>query len=99
MNKSLKSLEFSPAKLNLSLQVLGRRPDGYHDIRSLMIQLDLGDDVAVEITDEGAIECNCDDHRVPSGENNLAWKAARAFLEKIEEKQGVKINITKRIPP
>ncbi len=99
MDKSAKSREFSPAKLNLSLEVLRKRPDGYHDIRSLMIQLDLGDDVTVELTDDGNIECMCDDARVPSGEDNIAWKAAKGFLEKVEEKRGVKIDITKRIPP
>jgi len=99
MDNSKKLLEFSPAKLNLSLEVLGKRPDGYHDIRSLMIQLDLGDEVSVEVTDDGEIECNCDNPRVPVGKDNIAWMAARVFLEKTEEKQGVKINIAKRIPP
>jgi len=95
----MKLLEFSPAKLNLSLEVLGKRPDGYHDIRSLMVPIDLGDDVQVEVTEDSeGIECACDHPDVPDGEANLAFKAARAFLEKTGIESGVKIRITKRIP-
>jgi len=95
----LKKLVFSPAKLNLSLEILGERPDGYHDIRSLMVPIDLGDDVCVEVAEDfEGIECACDSPEVPGGEANLAWQAARAFLKKTGLKCGVKINIKKRVP-
>ncbi len=95
----MKKLVFSPAKLNLSLEILGERPDGYHDIRSLMVPIDLGDDVCVEVAEDfEGIECACDSPEVPGGEANLAWQAARAFLKKTGLKCGVKINIKKRVP-
>jgi len=96
---NMELLEFCPAKLNLCLEVLRKRPDGYHDIRSLMIPLDFGDNVLVRIIEgNDAIECVCDNPEVPVGEANLAWRAARAFLQKAGAKVGVKIEITKRIP-
>lgn len=97
--KNIEIHEFSPAKLNLNLEVLGKRPDGYHNIKSLMIPLDYGDDVWVEIdrSSEG-IECLCSHPDVPAGEGNLAWKAAKLFLDTAREKGHVKITIEKRIP-
>ena len=98
-DNDLELLEFCPAKLNLCLEVHRKRPDGYHDIRSLMIPLDFGDDVRVKIIEGNeAIECICDNPEVPAGEANLAWKAAVVFLKRGGRKEGVKIEITKRIP-
>ena len=98
-DNNMELLEFCPAKLNLCLEVLRKRPDGYHDIRSLMIPLDFGDDVLVRIIEgSDTIECTCDNPEVPVGEANLAWRAARAFLKKAGATVGAKIEITKRIP-
>ena len=59
------------AKLNLTLDVLQKRPDGYHDIRSIMQAIDLCDEVTVRLGGE-AWECSCDCAGVPDGERNLA---------------------------
>jgi 4-diphosphocytidyl-2-C-methyl-D-erythritol kinase len=98
-SNKLELFEFCPAKLNLSLEVLGKRPDGYHDIRSLMIPVDFGDDVRIKVIEGGdIIECYCDNPEVPGGEDNLASKAARVFIARTGAKIGLKIAITKRIP-
>lgn len=87
----------SPAKLNLSLEVLGKRPDGYHDIRSLMIPIDRFDEIALCFVSDG-IECICDHPGAPGGSKNLAYRAASAFMEATGERFGIKITVEKRIP-
>ena len=89
---------FSPAKLNLMLRVLGRRPDGYHDLCLLNTGIDLGDEVEVELGGQG-VRVECDHALVPLGEDNLCVRAARAFLAGAPAPpDGVAIRITKRIP-
>jgi len=87
----------SPAKLNLSLEVLGKRPDGYHEIRSLMIPIDRFDDITIRLEGEG-IECVCDHPDAPGGPKNLAYRAAEAFMRATGERFGVRISIEKHIP-
>ena len=94
----------APAKVNLSLEVLGRRPDGYHDIVSVMQALDLSDDVKITLTGRGT-EVVCDSPDVPEGPGNIAYRAARALLDEAGPagrltgfKGGVRIEITKRTP-
>lgn len=87
----------SHAKLNLSLEVLGKRADGYHEIRSLMVPIELFDDITMDIVESG-IECVCDNADVPSGEENLAYKAVELFLRESGMKFGVKLKIAKNIP-
>ncbi len=86
------------AKLNLTLDVLQKRPDGYHDIRSVMQAIDLCDEVTVAVGGD-LWECSCDCAEVPDGESNLAMRAARAFFAAAGlREQGVSIRIEKRIP-
>lgn len=87
----------SPAKVNLRLNVLGRRPDGYHEIVSLMQMIDLCDEIEVSMKGSG-VEVFCDSSDVPDGEGNLAFRAAQAFLEATGQRRGVKVAIKKRIP-
>ena len=94
----------APAKVNLSLEVLGKRPDGYHDIVSVMQALELADDVKITLTD-GGLEVVCDSPDVPDGSGNVAYRAARALLDEVVHaglvagfKGGVRIEITKRTP-
>ena len=87
----------TPAKLNLGLRILGRRPDGYHEIRSLMVKVSLFDKVTVNTGGQG-IMIVCSEPEVPVGEDNLVYKAARIFSEKLEEKAGMEIALEKRIP-
>lgn len=83
------------AKVNLCLEVLGRRSDGYHEVRSIMQTVDLADEVAV--TDSDVLEVTCDDPAI-APENNLARKAAVEFAKSCGRRPLVKIDIAKRIP-
>ncbi|HUJ17457.1 MAG TPA: 4-(cytidine 5'-diphospho)-2-C-methyl-D-erythritol kinase [Nitrospirota bacterium] len=87
----------APAKINLCLSVLGRRPDGYHDVEMLMQMVGLYDRVRVSRARSG-ISVTCDDVGVPSGDGNIAWKAAAAVLSLAREEGGLEIEITKSIP-
>jgi len=88
---------FAPAKVNLSLRVLGEREDGYHLIESVMVPLTLGDLVEVGFGGRG-IAIACSDSNLPTGEGNLAWRAARAFLDATGFRRGVRIGLGKAIP-
>jgi 4-diphosphocytidyl-2-C-methyl-D-erythritol kinase len=87
----------APAKLNLSLHVFGRRPDGYHDIRSVMVPVSLYDEVIVEKIPEGIV-VECDEPGVPADETNSCHRAASLFREWAGFPWGVRIVIRKRIP-
>lgn len=87
----------SPAKINLCLSVLGKRPDGYHDVEMLMQMVGLFDEVTIATGGTG-IRVQCDSATVPSGEGNIAWKAAAEMLRSSERDVGVSIEIKKNIP-
>ena len=90
---------FSPAKINLCLHVLGKRPDGYHELAMLMQSLDFGDTLELEITEQpGEITVLCAGVELMTGEENIAAKAARRMLSLSEKKVGVRIVIDKKIP-
>jgi 4-diphosphocytidyl-2-C-methyl-D-erythritol kinase len=88
---------FSPAKINLFLQVLGKRPDGYHDLISLMCCIGLYDTVSLTF---GAkeIAVSCHHPVVPEDSTNLAYGAAHLFFKTLSKNEGVKIFIQKQIP-
>lgn len=85
----------APAKINLYLRVLGKRPDGYHEIDSMMQAIDLYDEIKLEKSD--SVEIICDDPGIPLDDSNLAVKAA-AELKKQFYFPGVKISLHKKIP-
>jgi len=87
----------APAKLNLSLQVFGKRPDGYHHIRSVMVPVTLYDEVAVEEAPSG-ISVECDAPGVPGDAANSCHKAAALFLAWAGVPAGARIRIRKAIP-
>jgi len=87
----------APAKLNLSLQVFGKRPDGYHHIRSVMVPVSLYDEVTVEEAPAG-ICVECDAPGVPTDAANSCHKAAALFLAWAGTPPGVRIRIRKAIP-
>jgi len=90
----------SYAKINLTLRVFPRRPDGYHDLESLVLQLDLHDDVSVRLRDDDVRCTRCEFPGVPPNEQNLAHRAAAAFFERIgRPAAGFEIEIAKRVPP
>lgn len=85
------------AKINLYLDVTGRRGDGYHLIESVMQSVDLSD--IVTIKRGGAdIRVSCSDPSIPENEGNICFKAATAFFEEIKDRDSVDIRIEKRIP-
>ena len=97
----------APAKLNLYLRVLGRRPDGYHDIETLFERIDLSDELAFEPAADLALTCS--DPALSCGEDNLILKAARLLQQGSGATQarpgsrngragGARIHLTKRIP-
>ncbi|HEX9206487.1 MAG TPA: 4-(cytidine 5'-diphospho)-2-C-methyl-D-erythritol kinase [Candidatus Deferrimicrobiaceae bacterium] len=87
----------APAKLNLTLQVFGKRPDGFHHIRSVMVPVSLYDEVIVEEATDG-ISVTCDDPSVPAGDGNTCHRAAALFMEWAGVPAGVRIRLRKAIP-
>lgn len=87
------------AKVNLTLDVLGRREDGYHDLQSVMQTVSIRDDIEIDVGTGKPWSLTCDKEGIPRDEANLAWKAAKVFCETAKvDPQGIAIRITKRIP-
>lgn len=87
------------AKINLLLDIVAKRTDGYHDLFMIMQSIDLFDDVTLTLTKSKKIEILCDTDGVPTDESNIAWKAAKAFFDYTKLKNnGVKIKLLKKIP-
>jgi 4-diphosphocytidyl-2-C-methyl-D-erythritol kinase len=85
------------AKVNLGLEVLGLRQDGYHELRTLFQTIDLHDDIVLRPRRTGVV-ARCDHPDVPVDDRNLAVKAARLLQQYTGVRQGVEITIAKRIP-
>ena len=94
---SLKLL--SPAKINLTLEILGLRTDGYHELRSIIQPVDLFDEITIETEEGRGIEITSTGITIPMDKTNLAWRAAELFLEKSGIELKIEISIKKRIPP
>ena len=90
----------APAKINLFLEITGRRNDGYHIIDTVMQTVSLFDDITVTYDEDGSgIKLSCTDDEIPCDSTNTAYKAAEAFFEATGAKTGgVTIKIKKRIP-
>jgi 4-diphosphocytidyl-2-C-methyl-D-erythritol kinase len=87
----------APAKINLGLRLLRKRPDGYHDLLSLMVPVSLCDELRLERRSQN-IELRCPNSELPTNEENLVYRAARFVLSKCQRVAGVRIELTKRIP-
>ncbi|MCY4556001.1 MAG: 4-(cytidine 5'-diphospho)-2-C-methyl-D-erythritol kinase [Chloroflexi bacterium] len=83
------------AKVNLTLEVLGKRDDGYHNVATILQTVDLADTLEINHADELAVEC---DEPGLSGDRNLAWKAAEALAERVGISPRAHIRIEKKIP-
>ena len=90
---------FAPAKINLSLKILARREDGFHEIETRIAPISLCDEIKIDQDDaKKGIKFRCDDPSVAQGEDNLAVRAAKTFLEAAKVKSGVAIELKKKIP-
>jgi 4-diphosphocytidyl-2-C-methyl-D-erythritol kinase len=87
----------SYAKINWTLEILGRRPDGFHELRTILQSVDLHDTIRFERTD-GDIEILCDQPGVPTDESNLICRAAQQLRQAAHIRNGVRATLTKRIP-
>jgi 4-diphosphocytidyl-2-C-methyl-D-erythritol kinase len=90
---------FAPAKINLSLKILGPRPNGFHDIESFIAPISLCDELKIEKNNAAeGVEFRCDDASVPTGDENLVVRAVQAFFEAAKLKASVSIELKKKIP-
>jgi 4-diphosphocytidyl-2-C-methyl-D-erythritol kinase len=95
--------QFAPAKINLYLHILGRRPDGFHELETLMAPISLGDTLDLDLIPEGTVgdggvEFTCSDPALSDAKDNLATKAARIFLNEFKLGIGVRIHLEKAVP-
>lgn len=91
--------EFAFAKINLTLDVLGKREDGYHDLASIMQTVSIRDDIEIDLGTGKSWKLICDKEHIPTDERNLALKAAKVFFDAVgKDPDGLEIRITKRIP-
>jgi 4-diphosphocytidyl-2-C-methyl-D-erythritol kinase len=99
VEQGVRLVTLAPAKVNLVLRVGPPRPDGFHDIASLMVPLDVGDDVEVRVSARrGPVTCTVPGHPELCGPSNLGHRAAEAFRRRFGVERGVAIRITKRTP-
>src|SRR5437588_1938821 len=87
----------APAKINLSLRVLGNRKDGFHEIETLIAPISLYDKIDIEKQNRW-IDFSCDDPTLSTGDDNLVVRAAKLFFEKTKISSGVGIKLQKTIP-
>ncbi|HBZ82543.1 MULTISPECIES: 4-(cytidine 5'-diphospho)-2-C-methyl-D-erythritol kinase [Brevibacillus] len=88
----------APAKINLTLDVLAKRPDGYHEVEMVMTTVDLADRVDLTLREDGEITLDCSASFVPDDIRNHAYKAAVLLKERYQVRQGVRLYIDKQIP-
>lgn len=86
------------AKINLGLDVVRKREDGYHEVRMIMQTIGLYDKLSITSTNSSTIRVNTNLHYLPTDENNLVYKAAALIKNECQLKQGVYINLEKKIP-
>ncbi len=87
----------APAKINLSLKILGRRKDGFHELDTLIAPISLYDEIGINRGGKG-IRFRCDDPSIPQENENLAVRAAKAFFERTEIEPAISIELRKKIP-
>jgi 4-diphosphocytidyl-2-C-methyl-D-erythritol kinase len=98
-NGGLKAMRLkSPAKVNLTLKVLGKRADGFHELETLMCPVGIYDGIELEAVADGGIQLEIEGADLPADESNLAWKAAALVKEVAGVTAGVRIRLEKRIP-
>lgn len=98
LDDELTYTEEAPAKLNLTLEVGGKRPDGYHEVRTVMTCADLCDTLVVTVAEGSELSMDCDAPGLACDESNLCLRAAKAFLLHTGLQKSVHVELTKRIP-
>ena len=88
----------APGKVNLILRVLDRRPDGFHNIWSVMHAFELADTVAVELNGQSGIRLTCEGANLPTDSSNLAYRAAERVLARVRRRKGLRLHVRKRLP-
>jgi len=92
-------LVLAPAKINLSLLIAGKRPDGFHEIETIMAKIDWYDEILIQLGRQTGIELICQGPNwAPGGQDNLVYKAAKSLLESCGLEPDVRITLTKNIP-
>lgn len=94
----MKLLVKAPAKINLSLDVLHKRPDGFHEVEMIMTTIDLADRVELTLLDQDKIRILSHNRYVPDDQRNLAYQAAQLLKDRFQVKKGVEIAMEKTIP-
>jgi len=90
---------FAPAKINLSLKILGQRDDGFHELKTLIAPISFYDELRIDKKRPGnGIKFRCDDRSVPQNDDNLAVRAAKAFFETTKIEPAISIELYKKIP-
>src|SRR5262249_45578858 len=88
----------APAKVNLFLEVLGRRPDGYHELATLVVAVGLYGSLELADAPGGAVRLWCDHPSLSAGPDNLVWRAAELVRRRAGLARGVSLRLWKRIP-
>jgi 4-diphosphocytidyl-2-C-methyl-D-erythritol kinase len=88
----------APAKINLSLEVRGKRPDGFHEIETLMVPISLADTVTIDRSDGAGVVFTCSDASLPAGDDNLVVRAAKLFFARVKIPPGIRIHLEKHVP-
>jgi 4-diphosphocytidyl-2-C-methyl-D-erythritol kinase len=86
------------AKINLRLEILGRRPDDYHELRTIFQTISLHDTLELRFQAGARITLECDDRAPPTGRENLVWRAVDALRRELKIRRGMHVRLTKRIP-
>lgn len=86
------------AKVNLGLDVIRRRPDGYHEVSMVMQTVNIWDELEISRADEPGIRVSCDNGELPCDESNLIYKAAKLLLEETKQNVGINVFLKKQIP-
>jgi len=88
----------APAKINLSLRILCKRPDGFHELETLMVPIGLSDEIEIVHAPVHGISLSCNDPEIPTDSGNLCVKAVELFREETGIAHGISISLMKRIP-
>lgn len=98
MNLTAPLIRLAPAKTNLWLHVIGKRPDGFHEIETRMVALTLADQLTFSPSHDGGVTLSCNDPSLPTGEENLVVRAVRALEKAVGQTLPVSIHLEKHIP-